>query len=180
MPDDVTFGFEHWLSFWDQGGSAPYDEALMDVVHAIGGSGDLELFSAAMTRNAVDPTELLWFLLNGMAEWAAYNGDPFAVSKDGAWLAELLTEGLEETVDWPDQDPLGVLFAYLYCRFRESTDHATVPIPRDFAPRDDTVDYFSSGAPGPASEARLLRSVTSKVGGLAPSLFEVLGDDTRN
>ena len=180
MPDGVTFGFEHWLSFWDQGGSTPYDEALMDVVDGIGGSEDLAVFSAAMTRDAVDPTELLWFLLNGMAEWAAYNGDPFAVSKDGAWLAELLTEGLEETVDWPNQDPLGVLFAYLYGRFRELTDHTTMPIPRDFAPRDDTADYFSSRAPKPASEGRLLRSITSEVGKPAPSLFEILGDDARN
>jgi hypothetical protein len=180
MPDGVTFGFEHWLSFWDQGGSVAYDEALIDVVDAIGGSDDLALFSAAMTRADVDRTALLWFLLNGMAEWAAYNGDPFAVGKDGAWLAELLTEGLEETVDWPDQDPLGVLFAYLYGRFRERTDHATMPIPRDFAPCDDTADYFSSAAPKTASETRLLRSITSESGEPAPSLSDILGDDARH
>lgn len=50
----------------EQGGSAPYDEALLDVVHAIGDSDDLALVSAAMTRDAVNPFELLCFLLSGM------------------------------------------------------------------------------------------------------------------
>lgn len=114
------------------------------------------------------------------AAWAAYNGDPFAVSKGGACLPELLTEGLEKTVDWPDRYPLGVLFAHLYYRFRESPDHTTMPIPRDFTVNNETAGYFSSGALAPVSEARLLRSITSEVGGPASSLFEIFGDDTRN
>jgi hypothetical protein len=179
MPKSVVFGFEHWLSFWDFDGREPYEKAVLEVVGAIDGTDDLRLFSKAMTSDAIDQTELLWFLLNGMAEWAAWNDDPQAVGQGGAWLVELLSEGLEETVDWPKKDPLGVFFAFLYNRFRGSTLHPTMPIPSDFVSREDPGQYFSAGSVALTSDDKVLLAVTSTLDEPDLKLNDVLGDDAR-
>lgn len=179
MPKGAVFGFEHWLSFWDQGGRIPYEHALLKVVQMIGGTDDLELFSEAMTSGMTDATELLWFLLNGVAEWAAWNGDPCAVKQDAGWLIELLSEGLEETADWPKKDPLGILFAFLYARFRASTSHPTRPIPSDFMSGEDQGRYFNGGTAPHTSDEKVVLAITSMLYGLNPKLPDVLGDDAR-
>ena len=179
MPKNVVFGFEHWLSFWNQDGRIPYETALLEVVRGIGGTKDLKLFSKAMTSGMTDLTELLWFLLNGVAEWAKWSGDPEDVGQDAAWVIELFAEGLEETVDWPKQDPLGVLFAFLYSRFRESTSHPTMPVPSDFTSGEDQSRYFNGGAAPYTSADKVLLAVTSVLYEPDPKLSDVLGDDAR-
>lgn len=179
MPKEVVFGFEHWLYFWNQDGRIPYETALLEVVRAIGGTDDLRLFSTAMTSGMTDPTELLWFLLNGIAGWAKWEGDPRLFQPDAAWLIELFAEGLEETANWPKQDPLGVLFAFLYSRFRASTSHPTLPVPNDSVSGEDQGRYFSSGTAPCTSTDEVLLAVTSVLDEDDPTLSEVLGDDAR-
>lgn len=179
MPKGVVFGFEHWLSFWNQDGRIPYETALLEVVRAIGGTEDLKLFSKAMTSGMTDPTELLWFLLNGVAEWTRWSGDLEDVRHDAAWLIELFAEGSEETVDWSKQDPLGVLFAFLYSRFRTSTCHPTMPVPSDLSSGEDQSRYFNGGAAPYTSADKVLLAVTSVLYEPDPKLSDILGDDAR-
>lgn len=177
IPEGEVFGFEQWLELWEFGGVAIYGEAATRTVSRLGGSADVEFLKSILTDDVVEPLALLWFLLNAVQAWAASGNDFEQVTPAARWLVELF-DGENGS-----RDPLGVLLAWLYNRFRGSGHCETKPLPTELTILEEThsLHYDSSSRASRSEEDVLWQShQTAHFEKRAPTLADILGDDARS
>lgn len=149
LEEGEAFGFEHWLAFWDNWANEEDADDVVDRVLAYAehvrraattfdGSPDIRLFAeyAAAMHDRERP--LLWFLLNGIRAWAREEPPLEDIEPENRWLVTV------EPAWWlrsRNHDGLGLLYAYMYERFRSGGRCPAQPLPDGFSIEpDDDVD----------------------------------------
>ena len=176
MPDDVVFGFEHWLEVWNLELGMGYAEAAHDLLTSLTDTRDAALLASAIAGGDTDATTELWFVLGAVQRWVETGGDPRKVEPGAIWLFKLFMEHA-------DDDPLEVLFRYLYGRFRDGTNRPTRPMPERIEGRNwpDQSLLDDSVSSGGTTESMLLAAAGEhELTGGAPSFASIFASDPRS
>lgn len=175
MPAGIVFGFEHWLDFWSYDGRAPYEAALGEVLTRLDGSPDIRLFAEVASDRFGDMTTLLWFLLGAVQSWALWDDDD-RIDPAARWLVKLYAD------DPGSSDPLALLFAYFYERFRASGGCETQPLPEELAVSQESGDFqLDDSARLPSTEDAVMAAASIfEPHERGPSLLDVLSIDPRS
>jgi hypothetical protein len=177
LPAEAVFGFEHWLEIWHKGRSMNFGPAVRDVLESFEASPDQRFFARCADHPDLHTAALLWFLLGGIQEWKQAGGDLSLVDPGARWLVDLFPD---EREDW--EDPLEVLFAFLYKRLRATGARKSRPLPAGLEELGDVGELFhDQSAIATSTEDNVLSQAARKVAvwNAEPRLETLLSGDSR-
>lgn len=176
LPPGVVFGFEHWLEVWDKEEALGYGDAVHNVMRRLDETSDASLFANAVSGRVIDDTSLLWFVLGTIQHWMFERDELRGIIPEARWLAKLYTGEAE----W--RDPLEVLFAFLYQRYRDDGTRPTKPLPKRMNADRLVRPPTDCSEPYGSTEARVLSWVANRdaVNGKPLEVETVLLFDTRS
>ena len=176
LPDHVVFGFEHWLEVWNHENGMGYAQTAHDLLTDLKDTRDAALLASMIARGDTDATTELWFILGAAQRWTASTCDPRKIEPGALWLFDLFMEHA-------DDDPLDVLFGYLYGRYRDRGTRPTRPMPERIEGRDwpdQSLLDDSEPTTGTAESTLLAAAGEHELTGGAPSFARIFESDPRS